>query len=77
MEVLRWSASPGFAERPNVLRMIDGLAKRYGRWPHEVLDLSAEELTLAVLCGEVAASDLNKRLRRSKGMVFPTLSLDP
>lgn len=76
MEVPRWSASPGFAAAPDMLRLVDGLARRYGRWPHEVLDLSPEDLTLAVMCGELAARDLNKRIRQAKGMVFPTLALD-
>ncbi len=30
--------------------LLDQLAHRYGKWPHEVLDLTPGELTVAIAC---------------------------
>lgn len=30
--------------------LIDAIARRYGKWPHEVLRLSPEELSMSICC---------------------------
>jgi len=53
--------------------MVDAVAKRYGCLPHEVLDLSAWQLSLAVECWRAANATEAHRLGRMDGMVFPVV----
>lgn len=54
--------------------LVDGLAKRYGKWPHEVLDLDPYQLSVALICakaGQGFARGLQDRIERNRGVVFP------
>lgn len=54
--------------------MVDRIAARYGRFPHEVLALDAADLNIAVLCcltGDAARMARIKQINANKGMVFP------
>lgn len=53
---------------------MDGVAKRYGKWPHEVLALDPYEITVALICakaGQGFARGLQDRIERNGGFVFP------
>ena len=55
---------------------MDAVARRYGKWPHEVLDLDAWQLGLAVLCRDqhdATRAQLVQRIVSNKGMVFPAV----
>ena len=39
---------PGFADQPETLHVVMELARTFGKWPHEVLELDPYELGLAV-----------------------------
>lgn len=48
--------------RSQDLSLIDALARRYGRMPHEIGDLTAEQFTFAYVCaraGDAATEDIN------------------
>ena len=63
---------------PRVVLLVDALARRYGPWPHEVLDLDAYQIGLACLCLEqhdATRAQACKRIVDHKGMVFPALIL--
>ena len=49
------------------------LARRYGKWPHEVLDLPAEQLGIAI---ETYTAEMNhqRQAAKTKGaMIFPVV----
>lgn len=67
-----------FAASPEALVLVDRIAKRYGRLPHEVMELSPYQFTVAALCVQQAADSAEQaigRINRSGGMVFPVLDL--
>lgn len=43
---------------------MDRLAKRYGKWPHEVLELPPYELSLAMLCAHAGRERAANEVRR-------------
>ena len=49
--------------------MIDRTARRYGKWPHQVLELDGFQQGLAALCMERAGKRLGTQLRASKGAI--------
>lgn len=66
-------------EQPDLLRVLDALGRRYGRLPHEVLDLDPWQLGLALQCHQQADADsahmLNRINNTKGGMVFPVVVL--
>ena len=61
-----------------MLRVLDAVAHRYGKWPHEVLALPCEELTLVLHCCDTADADACRRIAQiasGGGIVFPTVNL--
>ena len=46
----RRAASARFSADPDQVLLVDAIAHRYGKWPHEVLRLSPEELSMAICC---------------------------
>ena len=67
-------ASSPFVEQPETLLILDCLAKRYGRMPHEILELSPYELTLAWQCYLQANATLAQRVKAAD-MVFPIVDM--
>lgn len=68
---------PDFAGAPDLVLIVDQLARRYGCLPHEVLALDPWQLTTAIVCyraGREAEGEAVQRAAR-EGMVFPTVSL--
>jgi len=60
------------------LLVIDAIARRYGILPHEVLELDAWQLGLAVECyrqADATAAQLQERINQQGGMVFPVVML--
>jgi len=54
------------------------VARSYGKWPSELLDLPADELSLVVLCyleAEGVASDTAAAITRKRGMVIPIVNI--
>ena len=60
---------------PDQLLLLDTLARRYGRLPHEILALSPFEITLAWQAYQQARSTLANQIDRSGGMIFPVVDL--
>ena len=61
-----------------MLLILDTLARRYGRFPHEVLDLDLYEMGLALMCyqeADAASAQLMQRLNRDGMPVFPAVVL--
>ena len=70
----------GFAEKPDLLLLLDDLGRRYGRLPHEILSLTPWQISLAMQCREQAdatSAQLINRLTGSGNMVFPVVNLKP
>jgi hypothetical protein len=58
--------------------VIDQVAKRYGRLPHEILDLDVWELSIAVAClmqSDATAGQLMRRLNADNMPIFPVVVL--
>ena len=56
--------------------LVDAVARRYGVLPHQVLDLDAWQLGLAVLCLDqhhATRTQMCERIVGNKGMVFPAV----
>lgn len=54
------------------------MAARYGKWPHEVLDLDPVEMALASACVEAAdaaCSHRVKQIQAAGGMAFPVVNV--
>lgn len=64
MEATRRPASARFAEDTDQVLLIDAIAHRYGRWPHEVRSLTPEQLSEAILC---VSTRNEENARRAKG----------
>lgn len=60
--------------------LVDAIARRYGKWPHEVLRLSPGELSIALStldAGDSAVAEMVGRISRTKGgMVFPVVTIN-
>ena len=70
--------SQTFVKAPEQLLVIDAVARRYGILPHEVLELDAWQLGLAVECyrqSDATAAQLQERINNQGGMVFPVVVL--
>jgi hypothetical protein len=64
--------------QPDFLLMLDAIARRYGCFPHEVLDLDPFELGLAIESykqADATASAQIKRISNKGGWVFPVVAL--
>ena len=58
--------------------LIDALARRYGRLPHEILDLDPYALGVAIVsyqAGKHAEASALREATRGNGMVFPAVIL--
>lgn len=58
--------------------IVDALARRYGKAPHEILEWEPWQLTVAVACwrtGEAASAEAVRRASQGNGMVFPVVVL--
>ena len=66
-----------FAAQPGQVLIIDQIARSRGRWVHEVLSLSPEELTYEVIALQQRAASVGQWVRRhgDKATVFPTVDL--
>ena len=58
---------------PDQLLVIDGIARCYGRLPHEILDLTPYQLGIAWLCYQTTKSHMASQAERQKGPVFPVI----
>jgi len=61
-----------------VLLALDTLARRYGRLPHEILELDLYEMGLTMMCyqeADRASAQLVQRLNRDGMPVFPAVIL--
>ena len=60
-----------------MLWTLDQVAKRYSKWPHEILDLEPWQEALAVLCLANAQLRTAENVQRASagGMVFPVINL--
>jgi hypothetical protein len=59
-----------FVGNPDSLLLIHKIARTYGRLPHEILALSAEEVALAVACVSQAEAT-EAQWAEQMGTVFP------
>lgn len=48
--------------------LIDAIARRYGKWPHEVLRLSPEELSMSITCLNVRNEEDATNAKRAGAM---------
>jgi len=58
--------------------MLDAVARRYGCFPHEVLDLDPFELGLALECyrqADATSAQAIERISKRGGMVFPVVAV--
>ena len=75
---MRLKGSRTFANQPDFLLMLDALAKRYGCFPHEVLNLDPFELGLALECyrqQDATSAQAVERISKRGGMVFPVVPI--
>ena len=78
MEVRPWNGCAPFEQQPEILLVVDQLAKRYGRLPSEILELDIWEISLAMAClmqADATAGVLMKRLNADNMPVFPVVVL--
>ena len=69
---------PAFEANPQLLSVIGTLAKRYRKWPHEVLELDPYEIGLAMLVYTETEQQSAKQLdamARSGTPIFPVVVL--
>jgi hypothetical protein len=70
--------SPPFAADEQAALLVDAIARRRGKWVHEVLSLSIYELSLELVALGLADRESAAQVQRivgAKGMVFPVLPL--
>lgn len=70
----------GFVENPELLLLLDELGRRFGKLPHEILELSPWQISLAMQCraqADATAAQMVQRLAGSGKMVFPVVNLRP
>ena len=73
-----WSDCADFEENPEILLLIDQVAKRYGRLPSEILALDVWDLSIAVACmmqHDATAGALMKRIQTEGMPVWPVVVL--
>lgn len=78
MEVRPWNGCTAFEKQPEILLLADQVAKRYGKLPHEILELSVWEMSIAVACmmeTDQVAGQLIKRINADNMPVFPVVVL--
>ena len=78
MEAQLLNGCEPFEENPTSLRVIDQIAKRYGKLPSEVLELDVWEMSLAFACiqqADATAAQLMKRINADSMPVFPVVVL--
>ena len=78
MEVRRSSDCRPFEAQPEILLIVDQIAKRYGRLPSEVLEMDVWEMSFAVAClmeADQVAGSLMKRINKDGMPVFPVVVL--
>ncbi|QDP48294.1 MAG: hypothetical protein Unbinned4944contig1000_18 [Prokaryotic dsDNA virus sp.] len=76
MEVQLWIGCNPFERDPETLLVVDQIAKRYGRLPHEILELDVWELSLAMACliqSDATSAQLMRRLNADSMPVFPVV----
>ena len=67
-----------FEANPDLLLLIDQIARRYNMRPHEVLELDSWQISLAVACvrqNQATSAQLVSRINSQGGMVFPTVQV--
>lgn len=67
--------SATFAADPMVVATVDRIAKRRGKFVHEVLALSFFELSLEIACLSEAAVVTESIMRQAKGGLFPVFEV--
>ena len=78
MEVQQSSDCRPFEREPEILLIVDQIAKRYGRLPSEVLEMDVWEMSFAVAClmeADQVAGGLMKRINKDGMPVFPVIVL--
>ena len=76
MEVQSWNGCRPFESQPELLLVIDQVAKRYGKLPSEVMELDIWEMSLCLACimqSDATAAHLMKRLNKDNMPVFPVV----
>ena len=76
MEARPASGSAPFA--PEMVRVLDRLASRYGTDPWSVLQWAPDRLGLALACADAADADATRRIAAiasGGGLVFPVVDL--
>ena len=67
-----------FEKQPEILLIVDQVAKRYGKLPSEVLELDVWELSLCMACimqSDATASVMMRRLNADNMPIFPVVVL--
>ena len=78
MGVQPLSGCKPFEKQPEILLLIDQLAKRYNRLPSEILELDVWEMSLCVACmmeSDSVAGHLIQRINKDGMPVFPVVVL--
>ena len=78
MEVRQSSGCRPFEQEPETLLVLDQVARRYGKLPHEILELPVWEMSLALACimqSDATSAHLMKRLNADNMPVFPVVVL--
>ena len=68
MGAKRRPASAPFSESPDQALLIDAIAHRYHRLPHEVLSLTPEQLSMAIACLTIRNEEDAANAKRSGAM---------
>jgi hypothetical protein len=78
MEAQPWNGCAPFEQQPEILLVVDQLARRYGKLPSEIMELDIWETSLAMAClmqADATAGQLMRRLNADNMPVFPVVVL--
>ena len=78
MEAQPWNGCTPFEKQPEILLIVDQVAKRYGKLPSEILELDVWEMSLCMACimqSDATASQMMRRLNADNMPVFPVVVL--
>ena len=78
MEAQPLNGCEPFEKQPEILLIVDQIAKRYGKLPSEVLELDIWEMSLSMACimqSDATAGALMRRLNADNMPIFPVIVL--
>ncbi len=73
------NGSVSFEQEPEILLVLDQVARRYNRTPAEVLEMDLWELSLCIACivqFDATSAQLMKRINADGMPVFPVIQLN-